>query len=379
MPQTLTAGELYQAMSDGTVPQILDLRNAADAAAAPLEGPRPVPIANIALWHVLDNPAGCAARVADGAVAVCAHGNGAEMIAEELAAVGRRVVPLAGGMLAWSQLLVPRPLPLDAGPVRAWQFLRPAKGCLSYVIGVPGDSCLVIDPARHVQPYLTLVEQHKMRITHVIDTHLHADHISGGPALAARIGAAYSVPAGDAADVPWPVQALVDGQHIRLSDSAHADVVGVHLPGHTPGTTAVLVPDVLLAGGDTVFVRGVGRPDLTGSADELARALFDSVRRRMSALGAGTWLLPAHWADAEEIGADGTVRTTLGEVLAGDLLAGLDVDAFVAEVLRSLPAAPESYDRIRAINLGEPATEDEQLLLEVGRNQCAAAGTTARP
>lgn len=379
MTDQISASQLYRALSRGEVPEILDLRNSEDASAAPVEGPRPVRVNNIALWHVLDDPAGRAAQIADGAVAVCAHGNGAEMIAEELAAVGRRVIPLTGGMLAWSQLLVPHPLPLGDGPLRAWQVLRPAKGCLSYVIGVPGQHCLVVDPARHTEVYRELAEANRMRITHVVDTHLHADHISGGPLLATQEGAVYGLPVDDAPDVAWPVQPLRDGERIRLGEKEHVEIMGLHLPGHTPGTTAVVVPDVLVAAGDTVFVRGVGRPDLTGQAAQLARALYDSVRTRLASMAPQTWLLPAHWSSADEIGADGTVRATIGDVLSGDLLAGLDPDAFVAEVLRSLPAAPSSYERIRAVNTGAPAGDEERLTLEVGRNQCAAAGTTARP
>jgi glyoxylase-like metal-dependent hydrolase (beta-lactamase superfamily II)/rhodanese-related sulfurtransferase len=375
MARDVDAQTLYQAVFDGLVPELVDLRNPEEVAAQPLELPRPAPVRQIALWHLLDDPQGFATQIPTGAVLVCAHGNGAAMVADELAEHGLTVASLTGGLQAWSELLVSREVSLTDSPVRCWQLLRPAKGCLSYLIGVPGHDCLVVDPARHLSAYLALAAEHGMTISHVIDTHLHADHISGGPALAAQVGARYSLPAADSGTVPWPTTALDDGAQLQLGSGAAAEVLALHLPGHTPGTTAVSVRDVLVAVGDTIFVRGVGRPDLTGQAESLARQLFASVRERLGALSPDTVLLPAHWSSSAEIGQDGTVRTTLGAVLAADLLAGLDATEFVERVLASLPAAPASYDRMRAINAGASATAEEQQELELGRNQCAAAGT----
>lgn len=376
MAAEITAAELYAAATAGALPQVLDLRNPDEAAAAPLELPGDTPVVPVPLWHLLDDPAGWAAKVPAGAVLVCAKGNGSAMVADELAGHGTPTVSLTDGLHAWNELLVCRPLPLPAAtPVRAWQFLRPAKGCLSYLIGVPGERCVVVDPARQPAPYLQLAAAHGMQVAHIMDTHLHADHVSGGPLLAERTGAPYALPEADSGPVPWPTEQLRDGQRLPLGAGALACTMALHLPGHTPGTTAVGVPGVLLAAGDTVFVRGVGRPDLTGQAEDLARALFSSVRERLRQLPPDTMLLPAHWSTTAEIGSDGSVRTTLGEVLAGDLLAGLDEQAFVAQVLASLPSPPASYDRMRAINAGAAAEPDEIEVLEVGRNQCAAAST----
>lgn len=374
-PREISAADLFAALARGEVPQLVDLRNPDDAAATPLEGPRPVATTCIPLWHVLDDPAGYAGQIAEGAVLLCAKGNGSAMVADLLAEHGRRTRSLAGGTQAWSQLLVRVELPTTGG-LRAWQFQRPAKGCLSYLLGVPGGGAVVVDPARHLAGYLELLEQEQMTLLRVVDTHLHADHVSGGPALAEATGAGYALPVADAGVVPWPTQPLADGEQVRLAPGVLAEIVALHLPGHTPGTTAVLVRDQLLMSGDTVFVRGVGRPDLTGQAETLARALFASVRERLAALSPQTLLLPAHWSSAAEFGPQGRVAVQLGEVLAGDLLAGLDVDAFISQVLRTLPAAPAAYDRIRAVNAGAAAGAEELDELEIGRNQCAAAGTT---
>lgn len=372
MAEDISAASLYAAIEQGTVPELLDMRNPEEMAAVPFEGPRDVPIRSAPLWRVLDDLPGFAATCAPGTVLLCAHGNGSALVAEEFEALGTSVRSLAAGMGGWSELLVTRELPLPAGSLQAWQLLRPAKGCLSYLIGVPGQRCLVVDPARQLTPYLDLAAERGMQITHVVDTHLHADHISGGPRLAELTGARYSLPAADAATLPWPTTPLQDGDVISLGEQQDVRIWAVELPGHTPGTTAVVVEDVLVAAGDTLFVRGVGRPDLTGRAEELAQALFSSIHDRLATMNPDAWLLPAHWSNRAELRPDGTVRVPLGEVLAGDLLTTLNADEFIAQVLASLPPAPASYERIRAVNAGAAANPEELDVLEVGRNQCAA-------
>lgn len=366
---------LYDAIERGEVPQVIDLRNPEDAAGAALEAGRPVEIRNVALWHALDDVAGLAAGTADGVVLLCAKGNGSQLLAEELGTLGRQALSLRGGMAAWSELLVAVAVPTGRADLEVWQLQRPAKGCLSYLVGVPGDGCVVVDPARHLDPYLDLAAERGMEIRYVVDTHLHADHISGGPALAERTGARYSLPAADSGAVPWEVAGLSDGSPLLLGPNATAEALVVHLPGHTPGTTAIHLPGVCLIAGDTAFVRGVGRPDLTGQAESLARELYRSVHDRLASLDPATRLLPAHWSSMAERAADGTVSAPLEAVLASDLLSRLDEAGFVDRVLASLPAAPAAYDQIRRVNAGELASADELELLDVGRNQCAASGT----
>ena len=374
MTDQVDALQLWRGLSDGTIPAVLDLRNPDDVAAAPIEGPPGTRVVTEPLWRVLDDPAATAGRIPDATVAVCAHGNGSEMVADMLAEEGRRASSLREGMVAWNRLLVPERVMLAGAPgLAAWQLLRPAKGCLSYVVGAPGAGAVIVDPARHYQAYLDLLEQESMSLVAVVDTHLHADHLSGGPALAAATGAPYvlspaELPAGgDGAD---PETIELDAEH-------HLQLMRLRLPGHTPGSTAVVLPGVFLAAGDTLFRNGVGRPDLTGQADRLARMLFASIHEQLSGMPASTVLLPAHWSRPEDLGRDGTVTATLGEVLGTDTLAGLDVDAFVAAVIASLSPAPASYDRIREVNAGAPAGAEEMDELEIGRNQCAAAAAGA--
>jgi glyoxylase-like metal-dependent hydrolase (beta-lactamase superfamily II) len=371
---TITPAELDSEIAAGRVPLVLDVRNRDEFAEGSIEGRRDVETRNVPVYDFLEDPAAYRDQVPEGTVIVCGHGNGSDMAVEELSVLGVRARSLEGGMEAWRNLLVPVPLPGLPEGTRGWQLQRPAKGCLSYVIGVPGGRGLVVDPARDVEPYLELAHEHDMTIVHVVDTHVHADHVSGGQALAASLGAAYSLPPEDSSgELPFPHHVLVDGETIDLGDEATVTAMTMHLPGHTPGTTALHVGRVLLVG-DTVFVRGLGRPDLTGQAEDLARDLFRSVHERLEPLDPQSLIAPAHWSSREEFGEDGLVTATLAEVFESTLLNETAIEKFVEEIVATLPSAPDSYDTIRLVNAGLLApSEDEIDVLDVGRNQCAAS------
>ncbi|GAB2758704.1 MBL fold metallo-hydrolase [Nocardioides pakistanensis] len=374
MAETITPIDLFHELNAGKVSEILDVRNVDEFEASQVEANRPVPTRNVPVYRVMEELEEQAAATLEGAVVICGQGNGSELVAEEFEMLGKRTRSLEGGADAWNRLLVPLEITGLPGAVRVWQFQRPAKACLSYVVGVPGQNCIIVDPTRQPQPYLDLAKEHDMTVTHVVDTHVHADHISGGPALAADLGVAYHLPPEDAGGVvPFPNQPLKDGDVLDLG-SAEVRVMSMHLPGHTPGTIALLVSDKVLLVGDTVFVRGLGRPDLTGQAEQLAQDLFRSVHERLRPLDPQTIIAPAHWSSAEEVNDEGLVVTTLEDVFTATLLNEKAMEKFVEEIVTSLPAAPDFYDTIRQVNAGQlTPPEDEVDVLDVGRNQCAAS------
>ena len=378
MAETITPLELFRAIAEGQISEILDVRNSDEFEASQVEGSRLVPTRNVPVYRVMEELTEEAERTREDAVVVCGHGNGSQRVAEEFEALGLRTRSLAGGTDAWNRLLVPCEIKDLPGTVRVWQFQRPAKACLSYVVGVPGERCIIVDPTRQPQPYLDLASEHGMEVAHVVDTHVHADHISGGPVLAAELGVEYHLPPEDCGGVvPFPNRPLRHGEVLDLG-TAEVKVMSMHLPGHTPGTIALLVSDLVLLVGDTIFVRGLGRPDLTGSAEELARDLFHSVHDRLQSLAPETIVAPAHWSSSEEINHDGLVVTTLADVFTATLLNEGAVEKFVDKIVTSLPAAPASYDTIRLVNAGKVAPpEDEVDVLDVGRNQCAASTSRA--
>lgn len=375
MPASITPEDLYAEIDAGSVPLILDVRNQEEFAVWQIEGTKPVPTRNVPIWVAVEDVEKLAVDVPDGTVVVCAHGNGSQMLLDMLAEQGIETRNLAGGTAAWAELLVPKPIPGLPDGVLGWQIQRPSKACLSYLIGVPGHDAIVVDPARFIQPYIELAARHDMTVTDVIDTHVHADHISGGPDLAARIGARYHLPLEDTAgSVPFANEPLVDGAEMDLG-TTKIHTFAIKMPGHTPGTTCVHIPGYLLLTGDTVFVRGVGRPDLTGQAEELARELYYTVHEKLQPLDPRTMVLPAHWSLADEMGTDGLVRTTLGQVFESTLLSEEDLVAFVQEIVTSLPSAPDTYDTIREVNAGKKVSAEEIEFLEIGKNQCAASTT----
>lgn len=376
MARTVTPIELYREIERGEVPMILDVRNQDEYAAWQIEGPAPVNMRNLPIWMAVEQIDDLVSEVPENSVVVCAHGNGSDLLLDMFADEGKAVRNLEGGTAAWAELLVPKQLGSVPQGMIGWQIQRPSKACLSYLIGVPGQGCIVVDPARFPDFYIDLAASEGMTIRHVIDTHVHADHITGGVELAAKTGAEYHVPIEDTGGpTPFPNRPLEDGEILDLGDMK-IETLAIKMPGHTPGTTCVHIPGHLLLTGDTVFVRGVGRPDLTGQAEELAKELYHTVHDRLQPLDPGTEVLPAHWTFADEMGADGLVRTTLGHIFESTLLSEADLVRFVQEIVTSLPSAPDTYDTIRLVNSGQPATAEEIEFLEIGKNQCAASTTT---
>jgi glyoxylase-like metal-dependent hydrolase (beta-lactamase superfamily II) len=248
------------------------------------------------------------------------------------------------------------------------QLRREARGCLSYLLA-SGGHAIVVDPAPDPTPYLSLAASLGVEITQVVETHVHADHVSGARALVARTGAALRLsPAALARGLRDAGQPLGDGQPVPLPGS---HVHALALPGHTSESMGLLVEGRALLGGDSLFADGVARPDLEAGgrgAEHAARRLHRTLHGRILPLGDAVQLLPAHYPGGRRAG---PVAPTLGEVRARLDLLELDEDAFVARVLSSLPAAPENHERIVAVNLG--LADADAGALEVGTNGCAVA------
>jgi hydroxyacylglutathione hydrolase len=189
----------------------------------------------------------------------------------------------------------------------------------------------------------------------VIDTHLQADHVSGGRALAARTGAAYCLH--EAADVAFPFTPLADGQEITGGNVA---IQALHTPGHTPESLSLVVTDRtrgpepwFVLTGDTLFVGTVGRPDLPGTAEPSARALYKSLQRLL-ALPPHTEIYPTHFSgSACGKGMSGKPMSTLAfERRFNPFLALDSEDAFVAALTADLPPRPAGMDATLRQNQG---------------------------
>ena len=376
----------------------------------------------------------------DAIVTTCAKGKASLDFAEELEAAGYDdVTVLADGMRGWSGVYDRTAVPLpDAGdePLDVVQVQRRAKGCLGYlVVGgrSPGggtdqtdpnrvavadpdssdrvaiadsdgsdrvaiaDSdgsdrvAIAVDVSRHGDEWRTAAAERDASIAAVLDTHVHADHLSGGRELADDLGVPYYLPAAAAErDVAYAFESLARNETL---DVGGVDVKALATPGHTDDGASYLVGRSALLTGDTLFTDSVGRTELQfaagdGADDEQkatagaatgAERLYESLHGTLLAEPDGVVVCPGHFAVAN----DGTtgdvvpgepVTTTVGAARRGLDVLDLDRGAFVERITATLPEKPPNYEAVIAANRGVESPPDEvaAIELELGPNRCAA-------
>lgn len=378
----ITANALYEALLRGDAPYILDVRNAEDFGRWRVEGRAGLEIQNIPYYDFIEDEDAAARRIPAGreVLVVCAKEGSSQYVAELLRERGVQASYLAGGILSWGNLYDTREI-VSASWGRIIQIARPARGDVSFVLVSDGMAAL-IDPLRHTAPYVAAVAAAGARISHIFDTHVHADHISGGPALSQMSGAPYFVHAYDAIHpidmLPATISytSLEDGQVFKIGQIS---LRVIWYPGHTLGQVNFLAttPDGAryLFTGDGIFLRSFGRPDLGGKGEAWTPMLYESMTRRLPPhLDDATTILPAHFSTLDEADAQGRIGAAWGEVRrANESLAYLEsAQAFSDFVLGNLPVFPPQYVEIKRVNIGLRApTEAEAEELELGKNVCA--------
>ncbi len=296
-------------------------------------------------------------------VTVCGAGKTSVVAADQLAERGFEAYSLAGGMKAWS--LAWNTAEAVTRQASLIQFRRTGKGCLSYLIG-SGAEAVVVDPSLDPEVYLTLAAERGWTIRHVLDTHVHADHLSRGRHLAKRAGASFWLPEQDRARYQHRV--LRDNDEIRFGAST---LRAIQTPGHTMESVCYQVDDAWLLTGDTLFPAAVGRPDLEASPEEArARALLlHQSLRRLFAMDAGLLVLPNH--SSRPIAFDRRlIATTLGDARHAIQLPA-DAEAFADSVLRRIPPTPPNHHTIVALNEVGVVPTGDPTDLEAGANRCA--------
>jgi glyoxylase-like metal-dependent hydrolase (beta-lactamase superfamily II)/rhodanese-related sulfurtransferase len=371
----ITPAELYQDIRRGSCPLILDVRNEDEFANWTIEGLPSHALLNIPYFAFLDDEAECLRKVPRerDVIVVCAKGGSSAFVASILSQHGIGARNLRGGMIAWGNFHVTTRVPSpQESAVALFQINRVGKRCLSYVV-ISEREAVVIDPCRYIDWYTCLAQAQQAQLTRVIDTHLHADHLSGGPELTRTLGIPYHIRLDDAAGAHFPYRSVEDGARFTLGSSI-LEIIALHTPGHTPGSTSLLVNDHYLLTGDTLFVSSIGRPDLGDKAEEWAQLLYRTLFERIAQLPDDILILPAHYSDITEMRPDGIVATTLGEARASNPVFERRTEAqFLAYVLERLPAQPAIYQEIRRANLGRIVLDDEHATeAELGPNQCAA-------
>ena len=232
-------------------------------------------------------------------------------------------------------------------------------GCAAYLFGCGGlGKCCVVDAHEEdVEAYEAFAASKGMRITHVIDTHVHADHRSGGPALAKKVGAPYCLHA--LAEVSLPFEPLEDGREVELGN---VRVKVLHTPGHTPESMCLVVTDLrrgtdpwFVLTGDTLFVGAVGRPDLPGRARENAAELYDSIHEKLLTLPDDLEVYPGHFSGSVcGAGMSGKPSSTIAFEKRWNPLLSKSRQEFV-EALSDVPPKPAAMEQILRANQGRQA------------------------
>lgn len=236
---------------------------------------------------------------------------------------------------------------------------RPAANAtLSYFFGCAGlHKAVAVDVVAGDEDWFVAeAEKAGVRIAFVIDTHVHADHYSGGPELAQRVGAPYCLHESNRGRVAFDFTPLHDGQRLE-SGNVQLDVV--HTPGHTPDSVCLVVRDLrrgdepwFVITGDTLFVGAVGRPDLAGQERVMAGQLHDTLHSKLLSLPAELEIYPGHQAgSACGAGLSGKPASTVGFEKRFNPMLSMSREAFVATLTAEIPPQPADVARIVEANL----------------------------
>src|SRR5881628_2903928 len=306
---------------------------------------------------------------------VCGHGNSSKKATAFLRERGYEAYSVIGGMAAWETVYVARHLSPTPSLQHVVQLDRVGKGALSYVLVSEGDA-VVVDPGRHLERYDALLQQLGAAPAAVVDTHMHADYLSGARAAAARWQVPYFLHLDDArspydgTEGRFAYRPVAEGDTIAFG---RATLVAAHVPGHTLGSTALVADEALALTGDFVFVKSVGRPDLGGQRDAWAARLWDSLERVRREWAGDLLVLPAHYVSETERRPDRSVAARFDVIAAtNEAVAIQDQRAFLAWVTARTTTPPDAYRTIKLANLGlVDVTDADAEILEFGPNVCA--------
>lgn len=370
--QVMTSADVTKKVFQKEKLFVLDVRNESDFNDWKIEGEH-FDYLNVPYFELLDGVEEILDKLPSNQdiLVVCAKEGSSVMVADMLSEAGLTVSYLKGGMKAWSEHLEPVKVGdlKDGGEI--YQFVRIGKGCLSYMVVSNGEAA-IIDATRMTDIFLNFAESIGAKITHVFDTHLHADHISGGRQIAEKIGATYWLPPKDATEVTFTYQPLEDGSDVTIGNTT-MNIHALYSPGHTIGSTSFVVDEQFLLSGDILFIDSIGRPDLAGMAEDWVSDLRETLYNRYRELSDELVVLPAHFMIIDELNDDGTVAEKLRVLFAKNH--GLNIEdenEFRKLVTENLPPQPNAYQEIRQTNMGKiNPDEEKQREMEIGPNRCA--------
>ena len=361
---------------------LLDVREPDEFSQWNIEGSENIPLGK------LSNPESLAIIPKDRKiVTICPHGNRSTIGKYILERYGYNVSSLEGGLKAWSfsfEIASSEYIIDDSSSsskLRLFQFRRIGKGCVSYLLDSDGQS-VIVDPVYPINEYLDKASEIGTKIMKIIDTHQHADHVSAAKALAKETGAQYLQSSYESY-----CKKTIGNKQVADDDIisvGNIKLKAIHTPGHTLGSISFLVEGNvnslgtnekfkrLLFTGDTLFVNGVGRPDLRDKAKEFAENLYDSLHQKIMILPNDTIILPSHFD--KDIKATEILSSTLGEIKEKGIFLNqqLTKEQFIQKLSSKVMATPPNYSEIISINKGEKLYPSSEVFeLEMGPNRCS--------
>jgi len=309
-------------------------------------------------------------------ITICAHGNRSKVAKFIFQRYGYKVKSLEGGMSAWTTAFEDCSYSHeDDDDTILIQIRRIGKGCISYVLARKDGEAAVFDPVFPVEHYVEVAAKHNARITKIFDTHQHADHVSAASTLSEKTGAIIFLSAYEGYEVQDNNQKSVNLMHdadtYKIGENS---IKAMHTPGHTAGSFSFLIGNKFLITGDTLFVDGVGRPDLRDKAKEFAAMLYDTLQTKILSLSENLLILPAH-IDRGDIAKSGELVTaTLLQIRKNQHLLSLNKDDFVKQITSKVTATPANYRQIVAVNkkmLQIPGISIQAM--EMGPNRCSVS------
>lgn len=236
--------------------------------------------------------------------------------------------------------------------------LATKESSLSYFFGCGGKGkAVAVDVvAGDEEWFIEEAKKANVTINYVIDTHVHADHYSGGRKLAQMVGAPYCLHESDKGLVKFDFEPLSDGQSLNIGN---VEITVLHTPGHTPDSICLLVTDMrrgelpwFVVTGDTLFVGSIGRPDLLGREREMAAQLYDSLHTKLLHLSNEVEIFPGHQAGSVcGAGLSGKPSSTIGFEKRWNPGLSMNKEVFIENLLKEIPPRPAAMDKMVAANI----------------------------
>jgi glyoxylase-like metal-dependent hydrolase (beta-lactamase superfamily II)/rhodanese-related sulfurtransferase len=329
-------------------------------------------------------------------ITFCARGNRSMNAAKILSKYGYKVKSIEGGLNGWNTVYDLSLITQKNSPINIWQIRRISKGCISYLIcnSLTKDA-LVIDATCEIDSIISnILNENNFKLTKVVDTHLHADHLSGATKLAKKYGSTIYVSSLENYNIKnneygLKFKFIRDRDTIKIGNEVFLEAV--YTPGHTNGSISFkleIITDNFLKRnrneddqikyglnkmfvfvGDTIFINGVGRPDLHGKTDEFAHKLFNTYQQKVLILPDEAIILPSHYSGIFEH--EKPIYDTVKSIKQKTNLLSASENDFVKFINENIPPHPTNYDRIISINKQLIACDKiEQNDIEVGPNAC---------